>query len=393
MTTLIVFSHLRWDFVYQRPQQLLSRLAEQFAVIFVEEPVPHAERAALERLQPCVGVEVLRPHVVGAASGFHDEHLEQVQRLLAEFMDARDMHDYWLWFYTPMALPFADRLQPSGIVYDCMDELAAFHHAPPQLLERERRLFQVADIVFTGGPSLYESKRSHHPRVHCLPSSVDAAHFASAAEVGLDHPAQRDIGGPRIGYCGVIDERIDIALIDALASAHADWEIVMVGPVLKIDPAALPRRPNIHWLGQRQYAELPSLIAGWDVCMMPFALNEATRYISPTKTLEYMAAGKPVVSTPIRDVVKPYAGIVSIADTPERFVAACAELLDQTEVEAARARARRLAVVASTSWDATAARMAELMQARRATKQKQTLSLRRQPYEAGGPSVLTPSAA
>ena len=136
MTTLIVFSHLRWDFVYQRPQQLLSRLAEQFAVIFVEEPVPHAERAALERLQPCVGVEVLRPHVVGAASGFHDEHLEQVQRLLAEFMDARDMHDYWLWFYTPMALPFADRLQPSGIVYDCMDELAAFHHAPPQLLER-----------------------------------------------------------------------------------------------------------------------------------------------------------------------------------------------------------------------------------------------------------------
>ncbi|RYZ02037.1 MAG: glycosyltransferase family 1 protein [Comamonadaceae bacterium] len=367
MTTLIVFSHLRWDFVYQRPQQVLSRLARQFPVLFVEEPVPDAEHAALERLQPCIGVEVLRPHLKGSAPGFHDDHIPQLQGMLADYLKARALNDYWLWFYTPMAMPLAAGLQPGGVVYDCMDELSAFRHAPRQLLQRENALFKMADLVFTGGQSLYESKRDRHAQVHCFPSSVDAAHFASrtsdASDAEATHPAQAHIGGPRIGYCGVIDERVDLELIDALAHANADWQIVMVGPVMKIDPTTLPRRANIHWLGQQDYADLPALIAGWDVCMMPFALNEATRFISPTKTLEYMAAGKPVVSTPIRDVVTPYAGIVAIADTPEAFVAACAQALSQSPEERAQAEAARAAVVAGTSWDRTAGRMAELIEA------------------------------
>ena len=368
MTTMIVFYHLRWDFVYQRPQQLLSRLAKRFSVVFVEEPVPHAERAALERLQPCVGVEVLRPHLTGSAPGFHDEHIPQLQAMLADYLKARALNDYWLWFYTPMAMPLAAALQPGGVVYDCMDELAAFRHAPRQLLQRENALFKMADLVFTGGQSLYESKRDRHAQVHCFPSSVDAAHFSKAADGQLAHTAQAHIGGPRIGYCGVIDERVDLGIVDALSQAHADWEIVMVGPVMKIDPASLPQRANIHWLGQQDYADLPALIGGWDVCMMPFALNEATRYISPTKTLEYMAAGKPVVSTPIRDVVTPYAGIVAIADTPEAFVAACEQALAQTPDASAQAAAARAAVVAGTSWDGTAARMAELIDAQAASK-------------------------
>jgi UDP-galactopyranose mutase len=370
MTTLIVFSHLRWDFVYQRPQQLLSRIAQRHAVLFVEEPVPNAARATLERLSPCEGVTVLRPHLTGGATGFHDDHIPQLQALLATYLGQNAIDDYWLWFYTPMAMPLAAELSPQGVVYDCMDELAAFRHAPRQLLQRESALFRIADLVFTGGQSLYESKRDRHEHVHCFASSVDTAHFARAAQAPgsradhPDHPDQAGIAHPRLGYCGVVDERVDLALIAALADAHADWQVVMVGPVVKIDPGTLPRRPNIHWLGQRSYQELPELIAGWDVCLLPFELNQATRYISPTKTLEYMAAGKAVVSTPIRDVAGPYAGVVAIADGPRAFVAACEAALAASDGDKAAQAEARAAILGATSWDRTAREMVELIDAR-----------------------------
>lgn len=363
MTTLVVFSHLRWDFVYQRPQQLLSRLASRFHIVFVEEPVLNADRAVLERLQPCSGVEVLRPHVTGSAPGFHDDHIPGIQALLSSYLQSHALNDYWLWFYTPMAVPLAAGLAPGGVIYDCMDELAAFRHAPRQLLQRERALFKLADLVFTGGQSLYESKRDRHPQVHCLPSSVDAAHFAGGLDSGREPAAQSKIPGPRIGYFGVIDERVDLDLIRVLAAAHPDWHLVMVGPVVKIDPASLPCAPNIHWLGQQDYADLPAFIAGWDVCLLPFAMNEATRFISPTKTLEYMAADKPIVSTPIRDVVTPYGHVVRIADTPTAFVQACEDALAQSPEAQDRERALRETVLAGTSWDRTATRMADLIDA------------------------------
>ena len=389
MPTLIVFSHLRWNFVYQRPQQLLSRLAKRFQVVFVEEPVPNAERAVMERLQPCSGVEVLRPHVTGAAPGFHDDHIPVVQSLLALYLKSHALNDYWLWFYTPMAVPLASGLTPGGIVYDCMDELAAFQHAPRQLLQRENVLFRLADLVFTGGQSLYESKRGRHPSVHCLPSSVDAAHFALGLGDGPQPQAQAQIAGPRIGYFGVIDERVDLELIAFMAAVHPDWQFVMVGPVVKIDPAALPRAENIHWLGQQDYADLPAFIAGWDVCLLPFALNEATRFISPTKTLEYMAAGKPIVSTPIRDVVTPYGGVVRIAETHAAFVAACEDALQQTDEARAREQRLRDVVLARTSWNKTATRMADLIEAHEAARLASVASARGM---TGLPPV-TPAAA
>ena len=361
--TLIVFSHLRWDFVYQRPQQLLSRLAQRLPVLFVEEPIPGAVAPALEVMDPEPGVRVLRAHVTSHGAGFHDAHTAQVQALLLTYLQEHAIDRYWLWFYTPMALPLADPLAPQGVVYDCMDELSAFHFAPPELLQRESDLFARADLVFTGGHSLFEAKRSRHPNVHCFPSSVDAAHFGRAARSGQpDHGAQAHLGRPRLGYFGVIDERIDLGLVAAVADAHADWQVVMVGPVVKIDPASLPRRANLHWLGQRAYAELPELVAGWDVCLMPFALNDSTRFISPTKTLEYLAAGRPVVSTPIRDVVLPYAGIVAIADTHAAFVAACKAALERTPEQAASQVFSVQTLLARTSWDGTATAMAELMQ-------------------------------
>jgi UDP-galactopyranose mutase len=254
------------------------------------------------------------------------------------------------------------------VVYDCMDELSNFKNAPPQLREREAALLQAADVVFTGGPSLYEAKRGRHPHVLCLPSAVDARHFSRERALS-DLEGMRSAGDlqggiaqPRLGFFGVIDERIDLALIDRVAAADLAWQLVMVGPVVKISPDSLPRRPNIHWLGQHDYARLPQLVAGWDVCLLPFALNDATRFISPTKTLEYMAAEKPVVSTPVRDVAVLYGHNVRIADGVPAFIQACrAALAELPEDRVARIR-QTLATVARYSWDHTAQMMRDAIE-------------------------------
>jgi glycosyltransferase involved in cell wall biosynthesis len=358
MKTLLVFSHLRWNFVYQRPQHLLSRMAARWPVIFIEEPVPDADEDRIEFIEAAPGVEVWRPHVRGSAHGFHAEHKAVLQRLVAENIHLQGVTDYWIWFYTPMALPMAERLAPAGVIYDSMDELSLFRGAPKELVDQETALFRTADVVFTGGRSLYNAKRGRHPNVHCFPSSVDAQHFSAQA---IDHPLQRQIGRPRLGYCGVIDERIDLELIAGIADQRPDWQVVMVGPVVKIDPASVPQRPNIHWLGQQSYQDLPAFINGWDVCLLPFALNESTRFISPTKTLEYMACGRPMVSTAIRDVVEPYGHVVPIRADAAGFVDACEEILGRDAAEVREHQRAMADIIARTSWDRTAAAMAELI--------------------------------
>jgi UDP-galactopyranose mutase len=358
MKTLLVFSHLRWNFVYQRPQHLLSRVAMRWPVVFIEEPVPGADEDHIEHIVAAPGVEVWRPHVRGTENGFHPAHKERLQKLVAKSIAAQRIDDYWIWFYTPMALPMADKLRPEGMIFDVMDELSAFKGAPPELLDQETALLRVADVVFTGGRSLYNAKKHRHHNVHCFPSSVDALHFRSGTG---DHPLQQHIPHPRLGYCGVIDERIDLELIAGIADARPEWQIVMVGPTVKIDPATRPQRPNIHWLGQQAYQDLPAFINGWDVCLLPFALNESTRFISPTKTLEYMACGKPSISTAIRDVVEPYGHVVPIRADAAGFVQACDEILARAP-EACQAHAQAVAdVISRTSWDATAEAMIELI--------------------------------
>jgi glycosyltransferase involved in cell wall biosynthesis len=244
-------------------------------------------------------------------------------------------------------------------VYDCMDELASFRNAPPEIVDRERLLFSRVDLVFTGGHSLYRAKRSKHRAVYPFPSSVDGGHFAQARNAVPEPADQAPLRRPRLGFYGVIDERMDMALLDAMAAARPEWEIVMVGPFARIEPDDIPHRPNLHWLGAKEYAELPAYLAGWNVAIMPFALNESTRFISPTKTLEYLAAGKPVVSTPIGDVVRPYGieGVVRIAHAGQ-FVSACEAAL--TEDAGARL-ALADSWVSRTSWDTTWKRMADLV--------------------------------
>ncbi|MEO6363896.1 MAG: glycosyltransferase [Caldimonas sp.] len=359
--TLLVLSHLRWNFVFQRPQHLLSRLAAHYAVVFVEEPVRDEQGPArLDASEPVPGVTVLRPRTSLPSHGFQNDQLALLGPLLGDWMREATDGDYIVWFYTPMALPLLDGLKPAAVVYDCMDELSAFVGAPPELREREAGLLHVADLVLTGGPSLYEAKRAAHPRVLCLPSSVDAHHFAPGPHAADDafvlqaRELQSAIAEPRLGYFGVIDERMDLALIERLADADPRWNIVMVGPVVKIDPASLPHRPNLHWLGQQSYELLPRLIETWEVGLLPFALNESTRFISPTKTLEYMAAGKPAISTAIRDVQTLYGDVVRIADSHDEFITAC---LDALAESAAQRRERALAMIAAvsrSSWDATA---------------------------------------
>jgi len=259
-------------------------------------------------------------------------------------------------------VPLAQAFSPLAVVYDSMDELSGFLGAPAELLEHEQSLFDWADLVFTGGPSIYKYKRDRHPSVHCFSSSVDAAHFRQALTAIAEAADQAALPHPRLGFFGVVDERFDLPLLDALAQAHPEWQIVIVGPVVKIDPAALPNHANILYTGQRSYAQLPSYLAGWDVCLLLFARNDATRFISPTKTLEYMAAERPIVSTPITDVAEPYGDIVYLGDTPAAFIAACERALAASPQERdERIRGMRR-VLSQTSWDATAQAMEELIE-------------------------------
>ena len=354
---LLCFSHLRWNFVYQRPQHLLTRFAHIRRVFFFEEPVFDAPAARLAIVKDSSGVTVLTPHLPAGLPA--EEVTAALRRMVDELVSTHALQRYVLWYYTPLARRFSAHLRPSAIVYDCMDELSAFAGAPPELPAAERELFAAADVVFTGGHSLYEAKRQLHPHVYACPSSVDGAHFARARQITEDPPDQRSLARPRLGFFGVIDERLDITLLGAVAARRPEWQFVLVGPVVKIDPAVLPRGANLHYLGARSYAELPHYIAGWDVALLPFARNDATRFISPTKTPEYLAAGRPVVSTSIRDVVRPYGelGLARIADTPDAFVAAVeAALTEPAEARLAAADA----LLSQMSWDLTWARMARL---------------------------------
>jgi UDP-galactopyranose mutase len=379
---LLAFSHLRWDFVHQRPQHVLSRLAASRRVLMIEEPVHDEGVPRWERLTPAPNVEVYRPHTPVRAPGFCAAQLAVLRRMLYALRRAQRIERCLAWLYTPMALPLATDAAPELIVYDCMDELSAFLHAPPELLAREAELLGCADLVFTGGPSLYHAKRRLHADVHCFPSSVEVAHFAGATGEAED---QRGLPRPRLGFAGVIDERLDRDVLDAVARARPDWQLVMVGPVVKIDPATLPRHPNIAYLGQRPYAALPAFLAGWDVGLLPFALNRATRFISPTKTLEYMAAGRPVVSTSITDVAEPYGDVVYLGDGPEGFLAACERALAASAAERAERAARVAAILARTSWDVTAGEMDRLMGERLALRAP-ALASRAASSSSGGPT-------
>jgi UDP-galactopyranose mutase len=360
---ILCFSHLRWTSVFQRPHHLLSRLACHYPVYVIEEPVPIAtEQPFMTTTAAGPNLTVCQPHVRTHWSFFSGDGADQVTGLVRDLLRRQGMDNYVFWYYTPMALHVTRGFAPRAVVYDCMDELSRFRHAPAELADLERELLGQADLVFAGGPSLWAAKRRQRLTVHLFPSSVETDHFAQALTGGVAvDPATAARPSPRLGYYGVIDERLDLSLLDGLAAARPDWQIMMVGPVVKIDAASLPTRPNLHFLGQADYRDLPAHLAGWQVALMPFALNEATEFISPTKTLEYMAAGRPIVSTPITDVAQPYGTMVAIAHDLPSFVNACEQALAEDVIRRRRRLAAYAGVLERTSWDRTAASMQVLL--------------------------------
>jgi UDP-galactopyranose mutase len=362
--TLLCFSHLRWNFVFQRPQHLMSRFAREMNVIFWEEPVDIGPRETaylqVREANDAENVRVVVPHL---PQGMPEDAREAALKRLLDAHVASVRGPLITWYYTPMMLPFSRHLGADVTVFDAMDELSKFKFAPVKLLDLEQELIDRADVVFTGGSSLFEAKKDRHDNIHCFPSSVDRVHFLKARARQFDPADQEELPRPRLGFYGVIDERFDIELLDKVAEMRPDWSFVMVGPVVKISEEDLPRRPNIHYLGSKTYDQLPAYLSGWDVALMPFAMNESTQFISPTKTPEYLAGGKPVVSTPIKDVVRHYGQLegVKIASTPDEFVAACEQALELSRHPEGGWLAEADLMLSATSWDTTQARMAGLI--------------------------------
>ncbi|MBV9659216.1 MAG: glycosyltransferase [Verrucomicrobia bacterium] len=361
---IIVHSHLGWDWVWQRPQQFLSRFSLLgHPVLFVEGPTPveDLEKAAVElrEVTEFPNITVLRmqmPSLRWSDGAWVDkERRRLVQEVLAGPLGLR-FREPVQWFYDPMAAtPFAGHMKERAIVFDCMDQLSQFRGAPQELIRRERELLAAADVVFAGGPKIGREKIRYNANTHSYGCGVDVSHFSRARRKTTPLPADiAHLPGPVFGFFGVVDERMDYDLVAALADAQPQGSVVILGPTTKIDPATLPQRPNLHWLGGRDYQQLPDYVRGFDVCLMPFAINAATEFINPTKALEYMATGRPIVSTAIEDVVEQFSDVVTIAPSPEEFLAACDRAAQSPDAGAIE---RGLEVAERNSWEAIVAAM------------------------------------
>lgn len=365
---LICFSHLRWNFVYQRPQHLMSRFAKQHRVYYIEEPHFDAEHLSHLQLDRKDNLTIVIPHLQGGLN--HEDVVLQQVKLLKDLFVEENITNYYFWYYTPMALAIGNHFFPKMTTYDCMDELSLFKNAPAELKDREKELFDKADLVFTGGHNLYQAKKNSHKNIHPFPSSIDKEHFNQARSILSDPEDQANIPHPRFGFYGVIDERFDIDMIREVAERKPEWHFVIIGPVVKIDPETLPRLDNLHYLGGKHYDELPKYLAGWDIAVIPFLRNDSTKYISPTKTPEYLAGGKPVISTSIVDVVTPYGinNLVHIADTADEFITAAELELNRQDVDTWLQNVD--VFLSQNSWDKTWGSMVHLITETKETKLK-----------------------
>ena len=371
--TLLCFSHLRWNFVYQRPQHLMSRFANHYTVYYIEEPAFHNKADTYKIEITAEKVNVVVPYLKSTGTG---DHALRLTNIIDEFIKDEQIKKFISWYYSPMALLLTEHLKPLLTIYDCMDELSAFKFAPSELKQAEKKLLQQADVVFTGGHSLYAAKKHLHHNIYPFPSSIDKEHFVKARHTVDEPEDQKNIPHPRLGFYGVMDERFDIDLIKQVADAKPEWQFIFIGPVVKISKDDLPKNSNIHYIGSKNYQELPEYISGWDIALIPFAINESTRFISPTKTPEYLAAGKPVISSAIRDVVHPYGdeNLVHIIHSAKEFIKAAEQELSNTSKKEWLKKSD--VFLANNSWNATWHQMQEIINS--ALKSKHILHSKKQ---------------
>ena len=344
---LLCFSHLRWNFVYQRPQHLMSRFNNHYPVFFIEEPSIYSGPDTYSIHVSDQNVRIVTPKL----GNNEDNYNKRLRNVIDLFIEEQKIGKFIAWYYTPMALLFTNHLKPVLTIYDCMDELSAFKFAPPELKEAEQNLFERADIVFTGGYSLYKAKKHLHNNIHAFPSSIEKEHFAKARKSLPNPQDQQSIPKPRLGFYGVIDERFDIDLIAKVADARPEWQFILIGPIVKISEESLPKNKNIHYLGGKTYNQLPAYLSNWDIALIPFAINESTRYISPTKTPEYLAAGKPVITTPVADIIHTYKNVTHIVSSTMEFIAAAEYEFNNNSRKEWLQKTDKL--LAKSSWNAT----------------------------------------
>jgi glycosyltransferase involved in cell wall biosynthesis len=362
--SLIVHCHLCWDWVWQRPQQFLSRLSARHRILFVETVGPDPQLAApYARFREAEGfpnITLLRiqfPTGQWSDGRFVDrERRRLVQEALKSELLAGQFQNPVQWFYDPMAVAaFGGRMDEAATVYDCMDELSKFKGAPPVIVERERKLLALADVVFTGGRKMFEAKSRFNANCHFYGCGVDVNHFGKARDESTRVPDDlAHLKKPVLGYFGVVDERMDYELVAKLADANPDWSVAIIGPAIKVDPGQFPQRPNLHWLGGRDYQALPACCKGFDVCLMPFAMNEHTEFINPTKSLEYMATARPIVSSAVPDVISNFGSVVKIARSHDEFIAHCRQAAASPDREAIE---RGLKMASENSWESIVNRL------------------------------------
>jgi UDP-galactopyranose mutase len=339
-------------------------------VFYIEEPVFHAKSDRYDITLTAENVAIVVPHMEGGAK--RPDVILRQQELLTQLFAEEKISKYLFWYCTPLAVSIGEGFKPELTLYDCLDELSAISPVPDDVISCEQKLFKLADIVFTGGQSLYEAKKKFHDTIYPFPNSIDKKHFLTARSIKFDQPDQDSIPHPRIGFFGVLDERLDIELLTKLGQLRPSWHFIMIGPVTRIDPTSLPSMSNIHYLGTKRYEDLPNYIAGWDIAMIPYVHNETTRYTNPTKTSEYLCAGKPVVSTPIIDVIRTYGNkeLVRIAGTAEEFVRVVEKELSLDDKEICERIMRVDAFLWDQSWNKTWAEMMSIMGTTLASKYK-----------------------